>query len=66
MVRENMTIAVQFNGKTRGTIDVSTDSSKDDVIENITKNDTFKKYLIDVEIVKEVYVPKRLVNLVVK
>ena len=57
---------MQFNGKTRGTIEVSTDFSKDDVIENITKNDTFKKYLIDVEIVKEVYVPKRLVNLVVK
>ena len=63
---ENITIAVQFNGKTRGTIEVSTDSSKDDIIQNITKNDTFKKYLIDVEIVKEVYVPKRLVNLVVK
>ena len=63
---ENMTIAVQFNGKTRGTIDVNTDSSKDDIIQNITTNDIFKKYLIDVEIVKEVYVPERLVNLVVK
>lgn len=62
----NMTIAVQFNGKTRGTIDVSTDSSKDDIIQNITKNDNFKKYFVDVEIVKEVYVPKRLVNLVFK
>lgn len=62
----NMTIAVQFNGKTRGTIDVSTDSSKDEIIQNITKNDNFKKYFVDVEIVKEVYVPKRLVNLVFK
>jgi leucyl-tRNA synthetase len=62
----NMTIAVQFNGKTRGTIDVSTDSNKDDIIQDITNNDTFKKYLIDLEIVKKVYVPKRLVNLVVK
>ena len=62
----NMTIAVQFNGKTRGTIDVSTDSNKDDIIQDITNNDTFKKYFIDLEIVKEVYVPKRLVNLVVK
>ena len=61
-----MTIAVQFNGKTRGTIDVSTDSSKDEIIQNITKNDNFKKYFVDVEIVKEVYVPKRLVNLVFK
>ena len=66
MVAESMTIAVQINGKTRGTVDVGTGTNKDDIIKIISENNNFKKYLINVDIIKEVYVPNRLVNLVVK
>jgi leucyl-tRNA synthetase len=66
MVTESMTIAVQINGKTRGTVDVGTGTNKDDIIKIISENNNFKKYLINVDIIKEVYVPNRLVNLVVK
>ena len=66
MVAEKMTIVVQFNGKTRGTVELSSELNKDDIIKNITENDDFKKYLTNLIIIKEIYVPNRLVNLVVK
>lgn len=56
-------IAVQINGKTRATLAIQKDDQKDTVIENA------KKVIADKltgSIVKEIYVPGRIVNIVMK
>ena len=56
-------IAVQINGKTRATLAIHKDDQKDTVIENAKKVITDK---LTGSIVKEIYVPGRIVNIVMK
>ena len=65
ILSDSITIAVQINGKTRGTIEVDTVSEKEDIFNIIIDNDKFSKYLENGNIVKKIYVPKRLVNFVI-
>ncbi|MBQ6143487.1 MAG: leucine--tRNA ligase [Clostridia bacterium] len=60
-------IALQVNGKFRGTINCEIDFSKDEVFEK-AKNEcyTFNNFIAGKEIVKVIYVPNRLLNVVVK
>lgn len=61
-----ITIAVQVNGKTRDTLDVAADISKDDFLSQAKELDKVKKYFEGMNIVKEIYVPGRICNFVVK
>ena len=65
IVSESITIAVQINGKTRGTIEVDASYQKEDIFIMIIENDKFSKYLDNINIIKKIYVPNRLVNFVV-
>ena len=60
-------IALQVNGKFRGTINCEIDFSKDEVFEK-AKNEcyTFNNFIAGKEIVRVIYVPNRLLNVVVK
>ena len=60
-----MTIAVQINGKTRGTIEVEAGLDKENIFNNIKENEKFIKYLKNGDIIKKIYVPNRLVNFVI-
>ena len=62
---DTINIAVQINGKTRGVIELEANLSKETIIEKIIDNDIFKKYFIGGKIIKEIYVPNRLVNFVI-
>ena len=65
-VENTVEIAVQVNGKLRATIQISKDASKDDAI-NLAKNEAkVIESLTDKTIVKEIYVPGKIVNIVVK
>jgi len=57
-------IAMQINGKLRGNIKVPANSPKEDILSQ-AKN-ALKEKLSGVEIVKEIYVPGKIVNFVVK
>ena len=63
---KDMKIVVQINGKTRGIIEVDANFDQEEITRFITNNDTFKKYFLNMKIIKEIYVPKRLVNFVIK
>jgi leucyl-tRNA synthetase len=56
-------IAVQINGKIRGTISIAKDDPKDDVI---AKGKEAVADKLTGTIVKEIYVPGRIVNIVMK
>jgi len=64
MVDDNIIIVVQINGKVRENVEVHADASKDEII-SAAKN-AAKERLNGFDIVKEVYVPNKLVNFVVK
>ncbi len=61
-----VTYAVQVNGKLRETIDVPAGLDKESVLAAVKENEKIKLSLQDKHIVKEVFVPERLVNFVVK
>ena len=65
-IEDTIEIAVQVNGKLRGTVMIASDAEKDDVI-SIAKSDArIADFIAGKDIVKEIYVPKKLVNIVVK
>jgi leucyl-tRNA synthetase len=64
LVKDEVTIAVQVNGKLRGTITVPVGGSQETNIA-IAKA-AVSGALVDLNIVKEVYVPDRIVNFVAK
>ncbi|MFP4485618.1 MAG: leucine--tRNA ligase [Campylobacterales bacterium] len=61
---DTITIAITVNGKKRAEIEVEPTSKKEQIIE-VAKVEV-SKWLEDKSVVKEIYVPNKLVNLVVK
>ena len=59
-------IAVQFNGKVRGTVVIAKDAAKEDVFAQVHADDKFAPFLDGKTVVKEIYVPGKIVNIVVK
>lgn len=59
-------IVVQVNGKLRGKIKISTELEKQQILEKAKQEENVAKFLADKEIVKEVFVPGKLINFVVK
>jgi len=66
VVDNEVTIGVQVLGKLRGEIKIAVDESKDSVLEKAKNNENVQKWLEGKELVKEIYVPGKIVNLVVK
>lgn len=63
-VEDTLTIGVSINGKRRTEIEVSADESDENIL-RIAK-ESAAKWLLGQTIVKEIVVPKKLVNLVIK
>ncbi len=59
-------IAVQLCGKVRGRLTVPVDATQADVLAAIQADETLSPMLVGKQIVKQIYVPGRLCNLVVK
>ena len=66
IIDDSMTIAVQVNGKLRGSIEVSINMVKDDILAMAKNIDNVQRFIGGASIIKEIYVPNKLVNLVVK
>jgi leucyl-tRNA synthetase len=66
LVRDTITLAVQVNGKLRGQIEVAADADKDAVLAAARGEPNVARHLEGGEIVREIVVPRKLVNLVVR
>ena len=64
--KSELKIAVQINGKTREVIEVDNNFSKEKVLDIVKGNNKIKKNLLGKKILREIYVPGKIVNLVVK
>ena len=63
---ETKTIGVQINGKLRGEVEVSQDDTEESVKAKVEHLENIQKYLQDKEIVKFIYIPNRIVSVIVK
>ncbi|MDD5688395.1 MAG: leucine--tRNA ligase [Elusimicrobia bacterium] len=63
--QKEVTIAVQVNGKLRGQVNVTTETSEKEIIEIAKSNEKIKKYISDRQIIKTIYVPKKILNILI-
>nr|MDD3719714.1 class I tRNA ligase family protein [Candidatus Gracilibacteria bacterium] len=66
VVDDTITIGVQVLGKLRGEIEIGVDEEQASVLEKARNNEGVKKWLEGKEIIKEIYVKGKIVNIVVK
>jgi leucyl-tRNA synthetase len=62
---EEVEIPVQINGKVRGRLRVNVDISEDEVRQKVLSEEVFSGYLGSGDIKRLIYVPGRIVNIVV-
>ena len=65
-IENTCTYAVSFNGKTRFTVDLPLDMSREDVDAHVRSLEQTAKYVAGGNIVKVIVVPGKIVNIVVK
>lgn len=61
-----LNLPIQFNGKMRGTLEVSPGISQEDVIEQLQQSSHFAKYFDGVAIKKVIFVQDKIVNIIVE
>ncbi|HEX9984168.1 MAG TPA: leucine--tRNA ligase [Thermoanaerobaculia bacterium] len=66
MQEDNVVIAVQVNGKLRGQVEVPAPPEEQLVMERVRGSEKIRAWIEGKEMVKVIYVPGKLVNLVVK
>lgn len=65
-IDSTVTIAVQVNGKLRGSMNVPINLDKEETLRLAKELDNVKKYLENTTIIKEIVVPNKIVNIVIK
>lgn len=65
MVLNEIEIPVQINGKVRGVVKVPADITQENLVETAKTNEDISKYITG-NVVKVIYVPKKILNLIVK
>jgi leucyl-tRNA synthetase len=65
IIEDIITFVIQINGKKRGTFEIKTNSSEKEILNKINQDDKLKKYLNEKEIKKKIFVPNRLINIII-
>ncbi len=65
-ISSKLEIPVQFNGKVRFTIEVNRQADKEEILKIAKENENYKTWTENKKIVKEIYVPGKILNIVVK
>ncbi|MFN0064996.1 MAG: leucine--tRNA ligase [Chlamydiales bacterium] len=65
LITETVTYVVQVNGKVRARFDLPEDETQESVLEQAQNNENVAKYLTG-EVVKVIFVPNKLLNIVIK
>ena len=66
IVEDTVTIAVQFNGKMRGTVLVNIDSKEEIIRKAVDDDDNLKKYFLNMKEIKTIYIKNKLINFVLQ
>ena len=66
IIENTSTVAVQFNGKMRGTIEIELNSEQKTVRKTVMADKNLKKFFESKEEIKVIYIPNKLINFVLK
>ncbi len=66
LVEDTIEMPIQINGKVRGTVKINIDETKENIKDIAIKDENINKYLEGKTIVKEIFVPGKIFNIVVK
>ena len=64
--KNSTNIAIQIDGKTKEVIQIENKISKEEILDIVKDNNKIKKSLMGKNVIREIYVPGKIVNLVVK
>jgi leucyl-tRNA synthetase len=65
LVENNKNFVVQINGKTRGIIEAKKDITEEDLLIKINQNSKLKNYVESKSIRKKIFIPEKLINIIV-
>ena len=63
---KKISFVIQINGKKREVISVNNDVKEDEIIDIINNNKKLKTYIENKEIIKKIFVPNKIINLIIK
>ncbi len=63
---EKINLVIQLNGKKREILKVEKDLEEDKIMQMIVKNEKIKKHLNGKNIIKKIFVPNKIINLIIK
>ena len=63
---DTINLPIQINGKMRGTVSVDASIDKDGALASAKADENIARYLADKNIVKEIFVPGKILNLIIK
>jgi leucyl-tRNA synthetase len=64
--KRTVVVPVTVNGKLRAKIEVEPDTADKDILDSAKRNDKIVPFVTDKKIIKEIYIPGKIINLVVK
>ena len=64
LIEQIVPFVIQINGKTRGVIELNRNVLKEEVIKKIKEQKNLNKYLENKEIKKNIFIPNKLINLI--
>ena len=64
-VDNTVTIAVQINGKLRGTLDFAAQTTETEILDTIKSTEIYKKWIGASLVKKTIYIPGKIVNIIV-
>ena len=65
LLEEKINFVVQVNGKKRGILKLNRDMNEDKVLNEIKKNETLLKYIENKSIKNKIYIPNKLINIII-
>ena len=65
LIEDTIPYVIQINGKKRAIINSKRDILDEDLLKMIYQNENLKKYLFEKDIKKKIFIPNRLINIIV-
>ena len=65
LIEENIAYVVQINGKKRALIETDKNINEDNLLKLISNNSSIKKYIDNKQIKRKIFVPGKLINIIV-
>ena len=65
IMEDKINFVIQINGKKRSLLYLEKNKSKEEIMEIVKKEENLSKYLKDNKILKIIFVPKKLINIII-